>query len=104
ILHGVWPATDNWQPATAAARLTMANQSDALLRAQAEVDELKKLIAALRQEIEEILGDKQQMAASNQDHVTQLTATIVAMREEMERMHADKQESVQQAIADSTQE
>jgi hypothetical protein len=69
-----------------------------------EDGELQQMIANLRQEIEEIVAAKQQMAAANQDQVQHLTGTIHAMRDQMERMQAGKQDSIQEAVADANQE
>src|SRR5438445_13320896 len=66
------PATDNRQPTTLTMAIPSTPESDALLLAQAEIVELTQSISTLRQQIEQILGEKQQTAASSQAQVTHL--------------------------------
>src|SRR5262245_36605165 len=65
--------------------------------AEAEMCELRQLVANLRQERESLL-------TTHQDEITQRNSMVLAVREELERMQATKQTAVQQALAESTQE
>ena len=84
------------------------DDSNKLHEAETEIRQLKQAVAALRDELEVAVFEKQTVAqkaaAGSQDEIAQLKSAAQALRDELEATLMDKQASVQQARAESADE
>lgn len=84
------------------------DKKDALYLAQVEIRQLKETVAALRDQLERNMGERndavQRAIASGHDEARQLQKTIQALRDELELARAAKDEALQAVLLNQRDE